>query len=106
MPKRRNPFGDGSPLQLKTHIGTKELNTGVSGEQNLKAVYGNHLFMCLSIQIYIPLPSVALTSMHVRCAPKANIDAKLKQCMPLTIHVFIPNCGKFQIPKLFLMKEF
>lgn len=39
MPKRRNPFGDGSPLQLKTHIGTKELNTGVSGEQNLKAVY-------------------------------------------------------------------
>lgn len=57
-------------------------------------------------QIYIPLPSVALTSMHVRCAPKANIDAKLKQCMPLTIHVFIPNYGKFQIPKLFLMKEF
>ncbi|XP_062614517.1 apoptosis regulatory protein Siva-like [Saccostrea cucullata] len=39
MPKRRNPFGEGSPLQLKSHIGNKELNAGVSGEQNLKAVY-------------------------------------------------------------------
>lgn len=55
MPKRRNPFGDGSPLQLKTHIGTKELNTGVSGEQNLKAVYGNHsffAFVCLKVYMY------------------------------------------------------
>ena len=48
MPKRRNPFGDGSPLQLKTHVGKKELNHGVSGEQNLKAVYGNLLY-CLHL---------------------------------------------------------
>ncbi|XP_033735303.1 apoptosis regulatory protein Siva-like [Pecten maximus] len=39
MPKRRNPFGDCSPLQLKTHVGQKELSDGVSGKDHLKAVY-------------------------------------------------------------------
>ncbi|XP_060062860.1 uncharacterized protein LOC132543385 [Ylistrum balloti] len=39
MPKRRNPFGDSSPLQLKTHVGQKELADGISGKEHLKAVY-------------------------------------------------------------------
>ncbi|XP_078516412.1 apoptosis regulatory protein Siva isoform X2 [Lissotriton helveticus] len=32
MPKRSYPFGDGSPLQLKTHVGQKQLCDGVSGD--------------------------------------------------------------------------
>ncbi|KAJ8308037.1 hypothetical protein KUTeg_012911 [Tegillarca granosa] len=39
MPKRRNPFGEYSPMQLKTHVGTKEFNMSSCGEQNLKDVY-------------------------------------------------------------------
>ncbi|KAK3093381.1 hypothetical protein FSP39_014793 [Pinctada imbricata] len=39
MPKRRNPFGDGSPLQFKTHVRTKELNAGIGGEQNMRSIY-------------------------------------------------------------------
>ena len=40
MPKRPNPFGDCSPLQLKQHVGTKEVDMGVAYDQNMKAVYG------------------------------------------------------------------
>lgn len=41
MPKRPNPFGDASPLQLKTHIGVREINMlGGDGDKNMKAVYG------------------------------------------------------------------
>ncbi|XP_069118333.1 apoptosis regulatory protein Siva-like [Argopecten irradians] len=39
MPKRRNPFGDCSPLQFKTHVGQKELVDGISGKDQLNAVY-------------------------------------------------------------------
>lgn len=86
MPKRRNPFGDGSPLQLKTHIGTKELNTGVSGEQNLKAVYGNHLFMCSFV--YIVYMMVALTYNHDN-----SLMIKLIS-LPLRFYVlFLPSCA-------------
>lgn len=51
MFKRRNFFGDGLFFQLKIYIGIKELNIGVSGEQNFKVVYGNYLFMCLFVYI-------------------------------------------------------
>lgn len=51
MFKRRNFFGDGLFFQLKMYIGIKELNIGVSGEQNFKVVYGNYLFMCLFVYI-------------------------------------------------------
>jgi hypothetical protein len=41
MPKRPNPFGDGSPLQMKTHVGTREMNMfGVDGDKSMKTVYG------------------------------------------------------------------
>ena len=40
MPKRPNPFGDCSPLQLKQHVGTKEVDMGVARNQNMKAIYG------------------------------------------------------------------
>lgn len=91
-----------------SHCKTRGKNFLILGFDEICSFYTleTKLKLLNNSQIYIPLPSVALTSMHVRCAPKANIDAKLKQCMPLTIHVFIPNYGKFQIPKLFLMKEF
>ncbi|KAK6182361.1 hypothetical protein SNE40_010069 [Patella caerulea] len=39
MPKRTNPFGDSSPLQFKTHVGTKEIDMGVCQQQNMKQVY-------------------------------------------------------------------
>ena len=64
MPKRRNPFGDGSPLQLKTHVGKKELNHGVSGEQNLKAVYGN----LLDIFIVYTWPGFSVVSARLNLA--------------------------------------
>ncbi|KAJ1108008.1 hypothetical protein NDU88_005392 [Pleurodeles waltl] len=32
MPKRSYPFGECSPLQLKTHVGQKQLCDGVSGD--------------------------------------------------------------------------
>jgi len=41
MPKRRNPFGDCSPLQFKTHVGQRELSEGVDGKSSLKGIYGN-----------------------------------------------------------------
>lgn len=40
MPKRRNPFGECSPLQLKQHVGIKEVDLGVAQEQKMKSVYG------------------------------------------------------------------
>lgn len=43
MPKRTNPFGDSSPLQLKSHIRQKEVDMGVLQEENMKAVYGKFL---------------------------------------------------------------
>ncbi|XP_069494249.1 apoptosis regulatory protein Siva [Ambystoma mexicanum] len=39
MPKRSYPFGDCSPLQLKTHVGTKQLCGGVAGEQYKRDVF-------------------------------------------------------------------
>ena len=43
MPKRTNPFGDASPLQFKSHIGTKEIDTGVAKDQNMQSVYGKKI---------------------------------------------------------------
>ena len=40
MPKRPNPFGDCSPLQLKQHVGKKEIDLGVARDQNMKKIYG------------------------------------------------------------------
>ncbi|XP_074662312.1 apoptosis regulatory protein Siva-like [Tubulanus polymorphus] len=39
MPKRRNPWENSSPLQLKTRIGFKEIASGVNGDHYMKAVY-------------------------------------------------------------------
>ncbi|XP_052768426.1 apoptosis regulatory protein Siva-like isoform X2 [Mya arenaria] len=39
MPKRRNPFGECSPLQLKQHVAQKEVDLGVAKDQNMKSVY-------------------------------------------------------------------
>ena len=36
MPKRKNPFGDTAPIQLKTHIGFKQAAT----EKEKQEVYG------------------------------------------------------------------
>ncbi|XP_045168639.2 apoptosis regulatory protein Siva-like isoform X1 [Mercenaria mercenaria] len=39
MPKRRNPFGECSPLQLKQHVGVKEIDCGIAQQQKMKSVY-------------------------------------------------------------------
>ncbi|XP_046364390.2 apoptosis regulatory protein Siva-like [Haliotis rufescens] len=39
MPKRSNPFGEQSPLQLKTHVGQKEVDLGVAQDELMKSVY-------------------------------------------------------------------
>ncbi|XP_060559850.1 apoptosis regulatory protein Siva-like isoform X2 [Ruditapes philippinarum] len=39
MPKRRNPFGECSPLQLKQHVGVKEIDCGIAQQHNMKSVY-------------------------------------------------------------------
>lgn len=39
MPKRHNPFGDHSPLQLKTHVGTKEVDKGVCQQTRMQSVF-------------------------------------------------------------------
>ena len=36
MPKRKNPFGDTAPIQLKTHVGFKQAAT----EKEKQEVYG------------------------------------------------------------------
>ena len=36
MPKRKNPFGDIAPIQLKTHVGFKQAAT----EEEKQEVYG------------------------------------------------------------------
>lgn len=36
MPKRKNPFGDAAPIQLKTHVGFKQAAT----EKEKQEVYG------------------------------------------------------------------
>ncbi len=43
MPKRDNPFGDGSPIQLKSHIGTKEIDLGIAHGAKMQEVYGKGL---------------------------------------------------------------
>ena len=40
MPKRNNPFGDHSPLQLKTHVRAKEVDNGISQQVRMQSVYG------------------------------------------------------------------
>lgn len=40
MPKRNNPFGDHSSLQLKTHVGEKEVDKGVAMQTRMQSVYG------------------------------------------------------------------
>uniref|UniRef100_UPI00358FC4F1 apoptosis regulatory protein Siva n=1 Tax=Myxine glutinosa TaxID=7769 RepID=UPI00358FC4F1 len=39
MPKRRNPFGDCSPLQRKTHVANRQVNEGVCCHTKMSAVY-------------------------------------------------------------------
>lgn len=49
MPKRRNPFGECSPLQLKQHVGIKEIDCGIAQEQNMKSVYGQSVYFLLAV---------------------------------------------------------
>ncbi|GFO34693.1 Apoptosis regulatory protein siva [Plakobranchus ocellatus] len=39
MPKRNNPFGDHSSLQLKMHVGEKEVDKGVCQQTRMQTVY-------------------------------------------------------------------
>ncbi|XP_021057855.1 apoptosis regulatory protein Siva isoform X1 [Mus pahari] len=39
MPKRSCPFADGAPLQLKVHVGLKELSHGVFAERYSREVF-------------------------------------------------------------------
>ncbi|MEE6493869.1 hypothetical protein FKM82_016958 [Ascaphus truei] len=39
MPKRSYPFGDATPLQLKKHVGQKELCQGVCGDKYKREVF-------------------------------------------------------------------
>lgn len=40
MPKRSCPFADAAPLQLKVHVGPKELSHGVFAERYSREVFG------------------------------------------------------------------
>lgn len=40
MPKRSCPFADASPLQLKVHVGPRELSRGVFAERCSREVFG------------------------------------------------------------------
>ncbi|XP_059135633.1 apoptosis regulatory protein Siva isoform X2 [Peromyscus eremicus] len=40
MPKRNYPFADASPLQLKVHVGPRELSRGVFAERYSREVFG------------------------------------------------------------------
>lgn len=40
MPKRKNPFGDTAPIQLKTHVGFKQAAT----EKEKQEVYGKRAY--------------------------------------------------------------
>lgn len=40
MPKRSCPFADAAPLQLKVHVGPKELSQGVFAERYSREVFG------------------------------------------------------------------
>lgn len=40
MPKRSCPFTDAAPLQLKVHVGLKELSHGVFAERYSREVFG------------------------------------------------------------------
>uniref|UniRef100_A0A8C2MLB0 SIVA1, apoptosis-inducing factor n=1 Tax=Cricetulus griseus TaxID=10029 RepID=A0A8C2MLB0_CRIGR len=40
MPKRSCPFGDASPLQLKVHVGPRELSRGVFAQRYSREVFG------------------------------------------------------------------
>ena len=51
MPKRPNPFGEGSPLQLKQHIGNKEIDMGIAQEENMKRVYGKDFHSAQSFDL-------------------------------------------------------
>uniref|UniRef100_A0A8D0GTJ1 SIVA1 apoptosis inducing factor n=1 Tax=Sphenodon punctatus TaxID=8508 RepID=A0A8D0GTJ1_SPHPU len=39
MPKRSCPFGDATPLQLKTRVGLREVSRGVMGERYRREIY-------------------------------------------------------------------
>ncbi|NXI36966.1 SIVA protein, partial [Galbula dea] len=39
MPKRSCPFGEASPLQLKTRVGLRELSCGVRGEEYRREIF-------------------------------------------------------------------
>lgn len=40
MPKRSCPFAGASPLQLKVHVGPRELSRGVFAERYSREVFG------------------------------------------------------------------
>ena len=47
MPKRPNPFGDSSPMQLKSRISSKHVEKGSGGK--MKEVYG--LFASVAVSL-------------------------------------------------------
>ena len=45
MPKRQNPFGDNSPLQLKSHIGIKEAD--MADTHKMESVFGRIVYVSI-----------------------------------------------------------
>ena len=52
MTKRRNPWHDESPFQLKTHISTREVAYGIDGGQYKNQIYGE-LFSLAKVSLRI-----------------------------------------------------
>lgn len=61
MPKRKNPFGDTAPIQLKTHVGFKQAAT----EADKQEVYGE---LILQLNHMILFNAHSMVDLYVRGA--------------------------------------
>ncbi|XP_076164026.1 apoptosis regulatory protein Siva [Ptiloglossa arizonensis] len=81
MPKRPCPFEDDLPLQLKTHVGEKQVDNGVCREERMKIVYGRT--MDLLNEGVKSLSRKLNESMDMNLvdilSPKASSSCKIKQ---------------------------
>ncbi|XP_052106036.1 uncharacterized protein LOC127738736 [Mytilus californianus] len=97
MPKRPNPFGDASPLQMKTHVGTKEINfLGMDGDKNMKTVYEK------TKQLLFTGAQKQLDDINIdaneNCASIPNQNVSGQMCLDNTGHIVPPSVPSVQPP--------
>ena len=66
MPKRQNPFGDCSPLQLKSHIASKDVEK--CSEAKMEDVFGKFVFIRSSFCIIAQCKRFGWTGSAIKCA--------------------------------------